>query len=202
MAYVGALGGYSEARNISAASLVHLPKSFSYATGAVMMLKGLTAQYLLRRTFRVKKGHRVLVHAGAGGVGQLLCQWASALGAKVIATVGSQEKAEIAHHAGAKHVILYREEDFVQRVREITKGRLCDVVYDGVGARDLSRVAGLPRSIRHVRELWLGVGAGGGLRSRPSRAKGIALRHASLAFHSYRGPARLRGYDRGFGARY
>jgi NADPH2:quinone reductase len=134
VAYVGALGGYSEARNISAASLVHLPKSFSYATGAVMMLKGLTAQYLLRRTFRVKKGHRVLVHAGAGGVGQLLCQWASALGAKVTATVGSQEKAEIAHHAGAKHVILYREEDFVQRVREITKGRLCDVVYDGVGA--------------------------------------------------------------------
>ena len=134
VAYVGALGGYSEARNISAASLVHLPKSFSYATGAVMMLKGLTAQYLLRRTFRVKKGHRVLVHAGAGGVGQLLCQWASALGAKVIATVGSQEKAEIAHHAGAKHVILYREEDFVQRVREITKGRLCNVVYDGVGA--------------------------------------------------------------------
>jgi NADPH2:quinone reductase len=134
VAYVGALGGYSEARNISAASLIHLPKSFSYATGAVMMLKGLTAQYLLRRTFRVKKGHRVLVHAGAGGVGQLLCQWASSLGAKVIATVGSQEKAKIAHHAGAKHVILYREEDFVGRVREITKGRLCDVVYDGVGA--------------------------------------------------------------------
>jgi NADPH2:quinone reductase len=134
VAYVGALGGYSEARNISAASLVHLPKSFTYATGAVMMLKGLTAQYLLRRTFRVKKGHRVLVHAGAGGVGHLLCQWASALGAKVIATVGSEEKAKIAREAGAKHVILYREDDFVQRVREITKGRLCDVVYDGVGA--------------------------------------------------------------------
>ncbi len=134
VAYVGALGGYSEARNIAAASLAHLPKSFSYATGAVMMLKGLTAQYLLRRTFKVKKGHRVLVHAGAGGVGQLLCQWASALGAKVIATVGSPEKAEIALHAGARHVILYREEDFAQRVGEITKGRLCDVVYDGVGA--------------------------------------------------------------------
>ncbi len=134
VAYVGALGGYSEARNIDAASVVHLPKSFSYAAGAVMMLKGLTAQYLLHRTFRVKKGHRVLVHAGAGGVGQLLCQWASALGAKVIATVGGEEKARIARDAGAKHVILYREDDFVQRVRELTKGRLCDVVYNGVGA--------------------------------------------------------------------
>ncbi len=134
VAYVGALGGYSEARNIAAASLVHLPKSFSYAEGAAMMLKGLTAQYLLRRTFKVKEGHRVLVHAGAGGVGHLLCQWASALGAKVIATVGSEEKAKIASDAGAKHVILYRQEDFVARVRELTKGRLCDVVYDGVGA--------------------------------------------------------------------
>lgn len=133
VAYVGALGGYSEARNIAAGSVVHLPKSFSYEQGAVMMLKGLTAQYLLRRTFKVKKGHRVLVHAGAGGVGQILCQWANALGAKVIATVGSPEKAKIAEDAGAKHTILYREENFVERVRDFTKGKLCDVVYDGVG---------------------------------------------------------------------
>ncbi len=133
VAYVGALGGYSEARNIAANSVIHLPKAFSYEQGAVMMLKGLTAQYLLRRTFKVKKGHRVLVHAGAGGVGQILCQWANALGAKVIATVGSPEKAKIAEAAGAKHTILYREEDFVERVRDLTKGKLCDVVYDGVG---------------------------------------------------------------------
>lgn len=133
VAYVGALGGYSEARNISADSVVHLPKSISFEQGAVMMLKGLTAQYLLRRTFRVKKGHRVLIHAGAGGVGQLLCQWARALGAKVIATVGSPEKAGIAERAGAQHVILYRDENFVERVTEITRGKLCDVVYDGVG---------------------------------------------------------------------
>lgn len=133
VAYVGALGGYAEARNIAADSVIHLPKSISYEQGAVMMLKGLTAQYLLRRTFRVKKGHRVLVHAGAGGVGQLLCQWASALGAKVVATVGSPEKAEIARKAGADETILYREENFAERVREITKGRLCHVVYDGVG---------------------------------------------------------------------
>ncbi len=133
VAYVGALGGYAQARNIAADSVIHLPKSFSYEQGAVMMLKGLTAQYLLRRTFRVKKGHRVLVHAGAGGVGQILCQWANALGAKVIATVGSPEKAKIAEEAGARRTILYREENFVERVREFTKSRLCDVVYDGVG---------------------------------------------------------------------
>ncbi|MGD9656479.1 MAG: quinone oxidoreductase [Methylocystis sp.] len=133
VAYVGALGGYAQARNIAADSVVHLPKSFSYEQGAVMMLKGLTAQYLLRRTFKVKKGHRVLVHAGAGGVGQILCQWANALGAKVIATVGSPEKAKIAEEAGAKHTILYREENFVERVRDLTNGKLCEVVYDGVG---------------------------------------------------------------------
>jgi NADPH:quinone reductase len=133
VAYVGPLGGYAEARNIAAEAVLHLPKSLSYEQGAVAMLKGLTAQYLLRRTFKVKKGHRVLVHAGAGGVGQLLCEWARALGAKVIATVGSPEKAKIAEKAGAQHTILYREENFAERVREITRGKLCDVVYDGVG---------------------------------------------------------------------
>jgi NADPH2:quinone reductase len=134
VAYIAAgLGAYSEARNISAEAVIHLPKSLSYEQGAVMMLKGLTAQYLLRRTFRVKKGTRVLVQAGAGGVGQLLCEWSKALGGKVIATVGSPAKAAVAEKAGAQDVILYREENFVERVKEITRGRLCDVVYDGVG---------------------------------------------------------------------
>lgn len=133
VAYVGPLGGYAAARNISAASLVKLPKSFSYETGATMMLKGLTAQYLLRRTHKVRKGDRILVHAGAGGVGQMLCRWGSALGAHVIATVGDESKAAVAKAAGADDTILYRSEDFVAAVREITKGKLCDVVYDGVG---------------------------------------------------------------------
>lgn len=134
VAYIAAgLGAYAEARNISADAVIHLPKSLTFEQGAVMMLKGLTAQYLLRRTYRVKKGARVLVHAGAGGVGQLLCEWARALGAKVIATVGSPEKAAVAEKAGAQDVILYRDENFVERVREITRGKLCDVVYDGVG---------------------------------------------------------------------
>ncbi len=133
VAYVGALGAYAEERNIAATSLVKLPKAISYEQAAAMMLKGMTAQYLLMQTHKVKKGETILVHAAAGGVGQLLCQWGKALGATVIGTVGSPEKAEIAKKCGAKHVILYREEDFAVRVAEITKGAKCDVVYDGVG---------------------------------------------------------------------
>ena len=98
-----------------------------------MMLKGLTAQYLLRQTHKVKKGETILVHAAAGGVGLVLCQWGKLLGATVIATAGTREKAGLAAKAGADHVILYRDEDFAARVREITEGALCNVVYDGVG---------------------------------------------------------------------
>ena len=133
VAYAAMPGSYAEERLIDAKFLVKLPKEISYETGAAMMLKGLTAQYLLRRTFKVKAGDTILVHAAAGGVGLILCQWAKHLGATVIATVGSAEKAKLAKKAGAKHVILYNEEDFVERVVAITKGKKCDVVYDGVG---------------------------------------------------------------------
>lgn len=133
VAFVTQLGCYAEARVIAADRLVKLPKSVSYDTAAAMMLKGLTAQYLLRQTHKLKAGQTILVHAAAGGVGLILCQWARALGATVIGTAGSAEKADLARKAGAKHVVLYREDDFVARVKEITKGRLCDVVYDGVG---------------------------------------------------------------------
>jgi NADPH2:quinone reductase len=98
-----------------------------------MMLKGLTAQYLLRQTFVVQRGQTILFHAAAGGVGLIACQWARHLGATVIGTVGSQEKAELARAHGCHHTILYREEDFVARVLDITNGAKCDVVYDGVG---------------------------------------------------------------------
>jgi NADPH:quinone reductase len=97
------------------------------------MLKGMTAQYLLRRTFPVKPGHTILFHAAAGGVGLIACQWAKHLGATVIGTVGSRDKEALARENGCDHVIFYREEDFVARVREITGGAGCDVVYDGVG---------------------------------------------------------------------
>ncbi len=133
VAFVGVLGCYAQELVVPADRVIKLPKAISYETAAAMMLKGLTAQYLLRQTFKVKEGDTILVHAAAGGVGLILCQWAKSLGAKVIATVGSQEKAALAKKAGAKHVILYRDEDFVERVREITKGKLCTVVYDGVG---------------------------------------------------------------------
>jgi NADPH2:quinone reductase len=133
VAYIAPLGSYGEERNVEARFLVKLPKAISYETGAAMMMKGLTAQYLLRQTYKVKAGDTILVHAAAGGVGLLLCQWAKALGATVIGTVGSPEKAKLAKKAGAKHLILYREEDFAIRVKEITKGAKCAVVYDGIG---------------------------------------------------------------------
>jgi NADPH2:quinone reductase len=133
VAYVASLGCYAEERVVDATRLIKLPKSISYDTAAAMMLKGFTARYLLRKTHKVKKGDTILVQAAAGGVGLLLCQWGKALGATVIGTAGSPEKAKLAKKAGAKHVILYRDEDFVARVKEITKGKLCDVVYDGVG---------------------------------------------------------------------
>ncbi|MGO9675470.1 MAG: quinone oxidoreductase family protein [Methylocella sp.] len=133
VAYVASLGAYAQERVVAEDRLIKLPKRFPYEVAAAMMLKGLTAQYLLRRTFKVKAGDTILVHAAAGGVGLILCQWARALGAHVIGTAGSPEKASLAKKAGAKQVILYREEDFAARVKEITKGALCDVVYDGVG---------------------------------------------------------------------
>ena len=119
-----------------------------------MMLKGLTAQYLVKQTFPVEDNDYVLVHAAAGGMGQILCQWAKALGGMVIGTVGSAEKAEIAKAKGAAHVINYREEDFAARVKEITKGELCDVVYDGVGK------ATFPASLDCVRSRGLFVSFG------------------------------------------
>jgi NADPH2:quinone reductase len=133
VAYVGALGAYAEQRIVPVHFLVHLPDAIDFETGAAMMLKGLTAQYLLRRTFRVGAGHTILVHAAAGGVGLILTQWARHLGATVIGTVGSPGKVELARRNGCDHVIDYRKEDFATRVREITNGEGCDVVYDGVG---------------------------------------------------------------------
>jgi NADPH:quinone reductase len=133
VAYVQGPGCYAAERLVPAERAVKLPANISYEQAAAMMLKGLTVQYLLRRTFKVEKGMNVLMHAAAGGVGLILCQWANYLGANVIGTVGSKEKAALARANGCHHVILYRDEDFVARVKEITRGRLCEVVYDGIG---------------------------------------------------------------------
>jgi NADPH2:quinone reductase len=167
VAYVASLGAYAEERLVNADRLVKLPKSISFETAAAMMLKGLTAQYLLRQTFRVKARDTILVHAAAGGVGLILCQWAKALGATVIGTVGSAEKAKLAKKAGAKHTILYREEDFAARVKEITKGKLCDVVYDGVGK------ATFPASLDCLKPLGMFVSFGSA--SGPIEAFSLAL---------------------------
>lgn len=134
VAYAGGpLGAYSEARLIAADRLIHLPDSLSFETGAAMMLQGLTAAYLLRRTYRVQKGDTVLIHAAAGGVGLIACQWAKALGATVIGTVSTEAKAELARAHGCDHPILYTREDFARRVRDITGGEGVPVVYDGIG---------------------------------------------------------------------
>ena len=134
VAYAGGpVGAYAEVRNIPAHRLLRLPESIEFRTAAAMMLQGLTAAYLLRRTYRVQAGDAVLVHAAAGGVGLIACQWAKALGATVIGTVGSAAKGELAKAHGCDHVINYSTEDFSRRVREITGGEGVAVVYDGVG---------------------------------------------------------------------
>jgi NADPH2:quinone reductase len=131
--YVVALGAYAEERLLAADRAVKLPDNISYEQAAAMMLKGMTAEYLLRRTYKVKAGDTILVHAAAGGVGLILCQWGKALGANVIGTVGSEDKGRLAQTIGCDHIIYYRKEDFAARVKEITKGELCNVVYDGIG---------------------------------------------------------------------
>lgn len=134
VAYAGGpLGAYAEIRNIPADRLVRLPDGLSFEQGAAMMLQGLTAQYLLRRTYRVQPGETILIHAAAGGVGLLVCQWAKALGARVIGTVGSDEKAELARRHGCDHPILYTRESVSARVRELTGGEGVAVVYDSIG---------------------------------------------------------------------
>ncbi|MEQ8737257.1 MAG: quinone oxidoreductase, partial [Hoeflea sp.] len=133
VAYAGPIGAYAEMRVIAADRLVKVPEGIGLGEAAGMMLKGMTAEYLLRRTFEVKAGDTILFHAAAGGVGLIAGQWAKALGATVIGTVGSKEKAELAATNGYDHLINYRDEDFVARIKDITSGKGVDVVYDSVG---------------------------------------------------------------------
>ncbi|KAK6155904.1 hypothetical protein DH2020_010152 [Rehmannia glutinosa] len=134
VAYAGnPMGAYAEEQILPAEKVVPVPPSIDPIIAASVMLKGMTAQFLVRQCFKVERGHTVLVHAAAGGVGSLLCQWANALGATVIGTVSTKEKAAQAKDDGCHHVILYKEEDFVTRVNEITSGKGVEVVYDSVG---------------------------------------------------------------------
>ncbi|MCE7886816.1 MAG: quinone oxidoreductase [Alphaproteobacteria bacterium PRO2] len=133
VAYAGGLGSYAEQRIMPANRVVKIPDGISDEIAAASMVKGMTAEYLLNRTYKVKAGETILFHAIAGGVGLIACQWAKALGATVIGTAGSAEKIAIAKEYGCDHVINYKTEDFVARVKEITNGKGVPVVYDSVG---------------------------------------------------------------------
>ncbi len=158
VAYASADGAYASERNVEASQLVKVPDGISLETAAAMMLKGMTAQYLLNQTFQVGAETTLLFHAAAGGVGLIAGQWAKALGATVIGTAGSQEKIELALAHGYDHVINYRTENFVERVRELTGGRGVDVVYDSVG-RDT-----FPASLDCIRPrgMWVSFGNSSG----------------------------------------
>ena len=188
------IGAYAEARLIPADRLLKIPEGIDDKTAAAMMLKGLTTQYLIRQTYRVKSGDTILLHAAAGGVGLILSQWAKHLGATVIGTVGSEEKAKLAKAHGCAHTILYTKEDFVKRVDEITGGAKVPVVYDSVGKDTFLKsldclaplgVAGVVRCIlrsRRAAQSW------------PVGSQGIALRHPPDAQHLRR-QARQPGGD-------
>jgi NADPH:quinone reductase len=134
VAYAGGPpGSYAEVRLMSADRLLKVPEGLSDQQAAAVMLKGMTTQYLIRRTYKVQPGDTVLFHAAAGGVGLIACQWLKALGATVIGTVGSEQKAKLAKDHGCAHTILYNQEDFAKRVRELTDGKGVPVVYDSVG---------------------------------------------------------------------
>jgi len=137
--YALSMGAYGTTNIVPESALVRLPESISDETAAACLLKGLTASYLLRKTYAVAAGDTILVHAAAGGVGLILCQWAKRLGARVIATVGSSAKAELARANGAEHTILYDSEDVVKRVQDLTNNQGVPVVYDSVGAATYSR---------------------------------------------------------------
>ena len=130
---IGGFGGYAEARLIPADKLVALPDAIEEQTATAIMVKGMTARYLLLRAHKVKAGDSIVIHAAAGGVGSILCQWAKHLGATVIGTVGSETKAEIARSLGCDHTVIYTRENLAERVREITDGQGVGVVYDSVG---------------------------------------------------------------------
>ncbi|ANK72356.1 MULTISPECIES: quinone oxidoreductase [Ensifer] len=158
VAYASADGAYASERNVDAAQLVKVPDGISLETAAAMMLKGMTAQYLLNQTYQVGPGTTILFHAAAGGVGLIAGQWAKALGATVIGTAGSQDKMDLALAHGYDHVINYRSDNFVARVKELTDGRGVDVVYDSVG-RDT-----YPASLDCIkpRGLWVSFGNSSG----------------------------------------
>lgn len=169
-------GAYAEERLIPEHRLVVLPDSINFETAAAMMLQGLTAQYLIRRTYRVKEGETVLCHAAAGGVGLILCQWAKSLGATVIGTVGTDEKAELAKANGCDHPIVYSRENFLDRVKEITGGEGVSVVYDSIGQETFDK------SLDCLKPLGMMVSFGNASGPVPPFEPGLLAQKGSLFF--------------------
>jgi len=167
-------GAYAETRCIPAHRLLKLPENISTHQGAAMMLQGMTARYLLHGCYPVNSGSHLLIHAAAGGVGSILCQWASHLGATVIGTVGTREKAEIALANGCHHPICYNEEDFVVRVKDITDGAGVDVVYDSVGRTTFMK------SLECLRPMGTMVSFGQSSGPLPPLDTGVLAAHGSL----------------------
>ena len=175
VAYAGApIGSYAEERLMPAARLVKIPRGISDVQAAGMMLQGMTARYLLRSTYRVKAGDTILVHAAAGGVGLIMCQWAKHLGATVIGTVGTKKKAALARRHGCDHAIVYTEQDFVARVRRITKGEMLPVVYDSIGKDTF------PASLDCLRPLGMFVSFGSASGPVPPVPVGLLTQKGSL----------------------
>ena len=175
VAYAGGpTGSYAQQRNIPAEILIKIPTEISDQTAAAMMLKGMTARYLLRNTYRVKKGDTILIHAAAGGLGLILCQWASHLGATVIGTVGSKKKADLARAHGCHHPILYTKQNFVDRVKRLTKGAGVPVVYDSIGKSTF------PASLDCLQKRGLFVSFGNASGPIPPFAPGILTQKGSL----------------------
>ena len=172
--YAGRSGAYSESRTIPADRLCPLPDELTFEQGAAMMLKGLTVQYLIRRTYRVQQGDTVLFHAAAGGVGGIACQWLKGIGARVIGTAGSAEKCELALQNGADVCINYRNEDIVARVRELTEGKGVPVVYDSVGKDTFEN------SLKCLRPFGLLVSFGNASGPVPPVELGVLAQHGSL----------------------
>ena len=196
VAYAGVLGGYAEERLIAADRLVKLPAAIDDETAAAIMLQGMTARYLLRETYPCTADTVLLFHAAAGGVGHIACQWGRAIGATIIGTVGSPEKAVLAKEYGCTHVINYRTEDYVARVKEITAGKGCDVVYDGIGKDTF------PSSLDCLRPkgMWVcfrqRIGPRTAVRHGDPFDQGIALCHATHAYDLRRPPRRSLGQRR------
>jgi len=167
-------GAYAAVRNVPAECVVKVPRGISDEQAAALMLKGLTAQFLLRRTYRVQRGDAILVHAAAGGVGLILCQWAKALGAKVIGVVGSEAKAELARRYGARHVLISGRDELVPAVKALTRGAGVAVVYDAVGKDTFTQ------SLDCVRRLGMMVSFGNASGPPPAIAPAELARRGSL----------------------